>query len=406
MRILMVSQHYWPEPFNIAEICELLVRRGHKVTALVGTPNYPDGEIYPGYENGQNGKQRRNGVDIIRVPLVPRMQDPIHRVMNYYSFARNGEKLSRDAANDFDVVVSFQTSPVMQARPAIAYARRTGVPLLHYVLDIWPECLLAGGIKKGSVVYRYYANVSRKIYAEADRLAVTSPLFVDYLSSLLNREVDAVLLPQYAEDAFSLVSKAGNQKGYDPSKLNITFAGNVGAAQSVQTLVRAAALLKDDNRFVFHVVGSGSELSACMLLAEELAVENIVFHGRHDVSEMPGYYAASDAMVATFSSDEMLSWTLPRKIQSYMAAGKPIVAAIGGETARVIEEAGCGICCTAEDARDLAQACKRLADMPLAVRAEMGDCGRVYCRSHFSKSRFIETLELELKKLKGTKHGV
>lgn len=406
MRVLMVSQHYWPEPFNVAEVCETLAQRGHEVTALAGTPNYPEGEIYPGYENGQNIRQHRNGVDIIRVSLVPRKHDPVHRVMNYYSFARNGEKLSREVTSDFDAVVSFQTSPVMQARPAVAFAKRTGTPLLHYVVDIWPECLLAGGIKKGSAIYNHYAKVSRGIYAEADRLAVTSPLFVDYLSNLMGRPVQAALLPQYAEEAFSQDAGAALPEGYDPSRFNVTFAGNVGAAQSVQTLVRAAALLKGDARFAFHVVGSGSELAACKALAEGLAAENITFHGRHDISEMPAYYAASDAMAATFSSDEMLAWTLPRKIQSYMAAGKPVVAAIGGETERVVKESDCGICCAAEDAEGLAKACRQLADMEARERTEMGERGRAYCELHFSKRRFIETLESELERLKGTKHGM
>lgn len=402
----MVSQHYWPEPFNVAEICEALVARGHAVTALVGTPNYPEGEIYPGYGKGANAHQSRKGVDIVRVPLIPRKQDPIHRVLNYYSFACNGERMARKIDHGFDAVVSFQTSPVMQARPAIAYAEATGTPLLHYVVDIWPECLLAGGIKKGSIAYNHYAKVSRQIYKKADRLAVTSPLFVDYLSDLMGSQVKAALLPQYAEDEFFEAPSGSVPKGYDPEKFNVTFAGNVGAAQSVQTLVRAAALLKGDPCFVFHVIGSGSELASCKALAEELGASNIVFHGRHDISEMPSFYAASDAMVATFSADETLAWTLPRKIQSYMAAGKPVVAAIGGETERVLAEAHCGMCCAAEDAEGLARVCGRLADATPERRAEMGAAGRAYCKSHFAKSRFVKTLESELEKLKGTKHGM
>lgn len=408
MRVLVVSQHYWPEPFNVSEICEALVTIGHEVTVLTGTPNYPEGDIYPGYENGMNARQYHNGVDVVRVPLVPRMHDPLHRVLNYYSFARNGERAQKGLSADFDVVVSFQTSPVMQARPAIAFAERTGSPLLHYMVDIWPECLLAGGIRKGSAVYRHYAKVSRRIYEKADRLVVTSPLFVDYLSNLLGHRIEAAFLPQYAEDGFFGREHAAEAVpgGYDASKFNVTFAGNVGAAQSVQTLVRAAALLKSDARFAFHVVGSGSELDSCAKLADKLGAQNVAFHGRRDITEMPAFYAASDAMAATFSSDEMLSWTLPRKVQSYMAAGRPIVAAIGGETERVVTDARCGMCCRAEDAEGLSDAVRLLAQLSPEQRAEMGARGREYCAAHFSKNRFIETLERELEQLKGTKHGV
>lgn len=406
MRILMVSQHYWPEPFNVSDICEALVERGHRVTVLTGMPNYPEGDIYSGYENGKNEFQQRNGVEIVRVSLVPRKHDPVHRVLNYYSFARNGERAQQTLPANFDAVVSFQTSPVMQARPAIAFAERTSVPLLHYVVDIWPECLLAGGVKKGSAVYKHYAKVSSGIYRKADRLAVTSPLFVDYLSNLLGRQVDAAFLPQYAEEGFFAPFAGSAPEGYDPSRFNVTFAGNVGAAQSVQTLVRAAALLKNDASFAFHVVGSGSELSVCVKLAEELGAGNVTFHGRHDIADMPAYYAASDAMAATFSSDEMLAWTLPRKVQSYMAAGRPIVAAIGGETERVVNDAQCGVCCGAEDAEGLADAVRRLAQLPCEQRIEMGACGREYCLANYTKRSFIDTLERELEQLKGTKHGM
>lgn len=406
MRALVVSQHYWPEPFNVAEICETLTLHGHDVTVLTGFPNYPEGDFYPGYENGANARQTHNGVEIVRVPLIPRKQDVVHRVLNYYSFAQNGKRAQRLLPADFDVVVSFQTSPVMQSLPAIAYAERTGTPLLHYVVDIWPECLLAGGIKKNSVIYNYFANVSKNIYKKADRLAVTSPLFISYLSDLLGSRVDGANLPQYAENGFFDDSCDAVPEGYDLSKFNVTFAGNVGSAQSVQTLVRAAAMLQDDPRLAFHVVGSGSDLADCKQLAEELSTQNIVFHGRHEIDDMPAFYAASDVMAATFSADEMLAWTLPRKVQSYMAAGKPIAAAIGGETKRVLSAAQCGECCTAEDAEGLAAVIARLANLSPSERADMGLRGKSYCKEHFSKQLFFETLESELQQLKGTKHGV
>ncbi len=403
MRVLAVTQHYWPEPFNTADMCEGLASRGHEVTVLTGLPNYPEGEIYSGYGGGSNRRQERNGVRIVRSWLVPRKRGVAARVANYYSFSKAASRLARKLPGDFDVVVAFQTSPVMMADPAIAYARHVGAPLLHYVIDIWPECLLSGGVSKDSAVYRMFARVSRRIYGEADRLAVTSPLFIDYLSDLLGKPVDAVRLPQYAEDIFSSMPDK-RPEGYDPAKINLTFAGNVGAAQSVKTIVEAAALLKDDPAFAFHIVGSGSELDACIELAGELDASNIVFHGRHPIDEMPAYYAASDAMLATFSASPILGYTLPRKVQSYLAAGKPVLGTLVGEAARVMDEAGCGLRCDAENAAGLAAICREFAGLPEGARQAFGAAGRAYYEEHFTKQKFLDTLEGELRKLKGTRH--
>ena len=405
MRLLVVTQHYWPEPFNFADICEGLAERGYEVTVLTGLPNYPEGDLYPEYRGGRNRVQERNGVRIIRAPLVPRGHNPIQRVVNYYSFPMGATRKAKEIECDFDVILSLQSSPVMQAEPAVRLAEDTGIPLLHYVIDIWPECLLAGGVKRGSAIYNHYSEVSRGIYSKADKLAITSPQFKEYLEKLMGREADTFYLPQYAEDVFGSAAPAAAPEGYKFGKFNLTFAGNVGAAQSVETMVCAAAMLNNDDRFVFHVVGSGSELDSCRKLAEELGASNMVFHGRHDIDEMPAYYRASDAMVATFSDNPVLGLTLPRKIQSYMAAGKPVLAAVTGEAKRVIDEAGCGFCCEAEDAEGLAIACLKLACLDWNSRVQMGQSGLAYYQKFFSKGNFFDTLDAELQKLRGKQHG-
>lgn len=406
MKILAVSQYYWPEPFNVAEICEELAARGHGVTVLTGLPNYPEGAVYPGYEGHDVLSQHRNGVEIIRVRNFPRKTGPVARVRNYYSFSRRASARSRNLPDDYDVVLSFIISPVMSANPAIAYARRTGTPLLHYVIDLWPECLLAGGITKSSPIYRHYGKVSRRIYGAGDRLAVTSPLFTEYLGCLLDAEPETVFLPQFAEDDFfkPVDADSAPPEGYSSGGLHLTFAGNVGSAQSVETVVRAAALLRGEGGYTFHVVGSGSELEPCRGLAKKLGADNVVFHGRLPFEAMPSIYAHSDAMVATFADLPMLAYTLPRKIQSYMAAGRPVVGAVAGEARRVIEDAKCGFCCDAEDAGGLAACCRKLRALSGDERERLGFAGRAYCSDRFARNRFFETLESELEKLRGTCH--
>ena len=405
LKILVVSQHYWPEPFNFAEICEELVLRGNDVTVLTGLPNYPEGKIYDGYSNGKNRYETKGGVRIIRSPLIPRGTNVIQRIANYFSFSFEAKKMAAGLESDYDVVLAFQTSPVMMAEPALAYARRTGVPVFLWCIDIWPECLTAGGIPAGSLPYDAFKALSKKIYRSADRLAVTSPLFKDYLSDMFGiRKDELVDLPQYAEDLFT--GEAGPAPdGYEKEKINFTFAGNVGSAQSVETIVEAANLVKDDDRMLFHIVGSGSSETACRDLARQYGLSNIVFHGRHPLEEMPAYYQASDAMIATFADNPVLGYTLPRKIQSYLAAGKPVLGTVTGEAERVINGAPCGLVSRPEDPMGLAANCIVFAEQPEGVRKALGSRGKAYYERHFTKETFFKTLIAELSKLKGTKHG-
>lgn len=403
LRILAVSQHYWPEPFAIPDVCEGLASMGHEVTVLTGTPNYPDGDIYPGYEHEKQAVQERNGVHIRRVKLVPRGREIWQRVINYYSFSNNATREARKMATDYDVVLSFQTSPVMMSRPALAYGKKNGAPVLLWCQDLWPESLTVGNIKRSSLAFKYYARVSRAIYAAADCLAVSSRTFDAYYKDQLRMNKPTVYLPQYAEDIFN--EDAPLREEYDPEKINLTFAGNVGIAQAVNTFVEAGHYLEGDDRFALHVVGSGSELETLKKYKEEIGAECVVFHGRYPLADMPSFYDSSDAMVATFQNNSILGYTLPRKITSYMAAGRPILGTVVGEARQIIEEAGCGLCCDAEDPVGLAEICKKFADMTPEERAAMGANGRRYYEEHFAKERFYSILEGELQKLKGTKHG-
>ena len=404
MRILVVSQHYWPEPFAVADVCETLAARGHEVTVLTGLPNYPEGRVPEEYRRGCNRRQSRNGVEIVRSSLVERRSGDARRVANYLSFARRASRLAGKLPAGFDAVLVYQTSPVLMALPAYAYRRVHGAKVLLYCVDIWPECLLAGGFSKGSLAYRAMLGVSRCIYAAADAVCVTSPGFRDYFEDVLGLDAfDVVDLPQYAEDIF-LSSDAEDARsdtpGLEEGKCHLVFAGNVGAAQSVETIVRAAARLKDDGRFAFHVFGDGSSLAACEEEACRLGAGNVAFHGRLPLEAMPGVYAQADGMLLTFARDPenlILRYTIPRKLQSYAAAGKPIVAAADGIAADVVDRAGCGLRCGAEDDEALARLCAEFADSP--DREGMGRRARTLYVEKYTKERFMETLEKELEAL-------
>lgn len=396
MKILVVCQHYWPEPFNTSDVCEELVRRGHEVAVITGFPNtgMPDNDIPASYRGTRCAKETRNGVRIFRVPLHPRKTGALNRVRNYLTFWRNATKFAKSLDEEFDVVLGYQFSPVMQVDPGITYAKKHGVKTLLYCFDLWPASLLAGGFSEQSLPFKWMKAVSRRIYSEADCIAVTSPLFDEYFREELHLNIaDSVYLPQYADDSF-LNTPAGEIEGYDSSKVNLTFAGNVGQAQSVITIVEAANCLRDDESIMFHVVGSGSRLEECKARVKELALTNIVFHGRKPVEDMPAYYAASDAMLVTFEESPMATYTLPRKVTTYLAAGKPVLAALSGETKRVLISAECGMCCDTADAEGLARIAKQFS--VCGEKERMGAAAHSYYQAHLTKEKFYAVLEKQL----------
>lgn len=388
MRILVVYQHYYPEPFRLPDICETLVQRGHSVTVVTGTPNYPEGEIYAGYEKGKKADEIINGVRVHRCPLIPRKTGVIFRFLNYYSFAWSSTWYVRNLKEKFDVVYAHQTSPVMMSQAAIHWAKRNKKRCVLYCLDQWPESLLAGGIKKNSIIYKIYLQVSRNIYKRADDILVSSRGFVSYFDQVLKLGHKPIqYLPQYAENLFDDIPENIEKKEH----VDFMFAGNIGALQSVETIVEAAKLLKSESRIHIHIVGGGIALDSCKKMAEGL--NNITFHGRHDVTEMPRFYAMADAMLITMKDDPVLSATLPGKVQTYMAAGKPVIGAIGGETAWLVnEEALCGRCGPAENAEELARIISEIAADD-ALRKQYGENARRYYQEHFQKAQFFDALE-------------
>ena len=396
MKILVVCQHYWPEPYPLTNTCEELVARGHEVHVLTDIPNYPLGEVYPGYENGKNRIEERNGVKIFRSFTVPRKKGPLFRVINYYSYSLSSENYLKNLDDDYDVVFTNQSSPVMMVRAAMKYKKLHGTKVLLYCMDLWPASLSAGGISSG-VVYNYYLKVSQNYYKQADRILVTSQMFRKYFNDVIGIPAEEIgYLPQFADDSFEGAIK--NEKTDD--KFRLMFAGNIGTAQSVDTVLKAAEIIEKeykDDSVVFDIVGDGSELEHLKQMQQEMGIHNVNFLGRKPREEMPAYYAKADAMMVMLVNDEFISLTLPAKVQSYMAAGKPVFAAAKGEIPTVIKEADCGFCVDSEDYRSFAEEIMKHRDAVLLTK--MGSNGRKYYEENFNKKTVVDRLEAELRKL-------
>lgn len=390
MKILVVCQDYYPEPFRIPDICEELVKRGHQVTVVTGTPNYPMGEIYKGYEHGQKKDEVINGVKVHRCFTIGRKGGTAKRFLNYYSYAISSSLHTLFMRESFDVVFVNQLSPVMMAYAGIVYKSVHHKRLVMYCLDLWPASLCAGGINETSPIYKVFHKISASIYRKADSILITSNMFKDYLHVELGINKKKIhYLPQYAEQLFEPEKCAK-----DPDEwTDLMFAGNIGKVQNVEIILKAAAELRD-KKIHFHIVGDGTDIDRLKKLKENHKLNNVIFHGRQPLERMPEYYSMADAMLVTLEADPVLSLTLPGKVQTYMAAGKPIIGSINGETADVIANAKCGYCSVAENVDSFKNNIIRFVNCE--KKSVFSDCARRYYEQYFSKDRFISTLEILL----------
>ena len=386
MKILLVTQYYWPENSRVTDIAESLQKEGNDVTVLTGLPNYPQGYIYEGYRKGENRIQEHNDVHTVRAKLIERRHDTLHRLLNYYSFPHYASKLAKKLPGDFDVILAMEESPIMLVKPAIAYAKKYQKPLIMYEMDLWPESLLAGGVAKNSFIYKHYKKVSAKIYSQFDKIIVSTKEHIPYIKDLPGcKDLDIEYLAQYADTIFE-ESDFGNE---DNDIVDLMFAGNIGKAQSIDTIIRSAELLKDDSRFKFHIVGSGSELENIKKLAVELKTDNVIFYGQRSLEDMPGLYKIADVMLVTLEDKSYANMTIPGKVQSYMAAGKPVIGSVNGSCANFIINNEIGYTCPSGNYNALADIIKNLS---LSELERIGKNSKEKYKTKYNKEKFITTL--------------
>lgn len=385
MRILIISQYYYPEQFQINEIAPELARRGHKVTVLTGLPNYPQGEIYKGYSKGRRD-EIIDGVRVLRVKEHPRKHGPLHLFWNYLSFERAGSRKAKKLEK-YDVVFCYQLSPVTMLKPAVVYAQRNQVPLVAYCLDLWPESARAHLPIKP--LYGFIASLSKKLYHACTHIAVTSKPFVEYLSATNGiSQTNMSYIPQHADDTMLKMDLHAEDNGV----ADFMYAGNMGKGQTLDVIIKAAAEIKEKD-FIIHMVGDGSQKEELEQLSFSLGVrDKIIFYGYQKREDMANYYRKADVLLITLRGDNVVGNTIPGKLQTYMTTGKPILGAINGAAAEVIEDAQCGRCVAAGDY-------KRLASLMLdyiSDPAKYDACGvnaTEYFKTHFTLKKFCDDLE-------------
>ena len=392
MKILVVSQYYYPEQFRVNDICEELVKRGHNVTVLTGLPNYPEGKIYEGYKNKKNKEENINGVKVIRCNIYPRKKGTLNLALNYISFAFNASMMVRKLDDKFDLVYVYQLSPVFMALPAIKVKRNLNIPINLYCFDLWPASILDSNVKKNGLIYNIVKEISRYIYKQCDEITVTSPSFISYFIEMFNMSKDKFkYIPQYAEDIYNF-----DQDKIDNGIIDFMFLGNIGKSQNCDCIIEAVNLLDKNLPFKVHFVGDGSmKLSMEEMVNEYKLQDKIIFYGFQPLNKLQSYYDLADVCLLTLSSDNEIGMTIPAKLQGYMAAKKPVVAAICGDAVTVINDSQCGFVTNSGNYVELANIMRKCI-LNKNVLIEKGINARKYYLKHFNKEKVMDKIEYEL----------
>jgi len=399
MRILVVTQYFWPENFRINDLCAELVSRGHEVSILTGTPNYPDGILFPDFLSNPANYNAYKGCSIIRVPVLVRGSgSSLKLLLNYASYVISASFIGvfKIRKKQFDVVFVYEPSPVTVCLPALLIKKIRKVPVVFWVLDLWPETLEAIGVVKSPKILNWVGHLVRFIYNRCDFILGQSKAFYTGISRYCDDPSKIKYFPSWSEAVFTEtdVSPAVELENHK-SVFKILFAGNVGEAQDFPAILNAAEILKVRQiNAKFFIVGDGRALDWVQSELVRRNLEEFVFLlGRHSLESMPNFYAASDALLVTLKDSPAFSMTIPGKVQSYMAAGKPILTMLSGEGSRVVEEACCGFVSAAGNYEQLIDNVEKMIRLSCEDLKVLANNAKIYAHHEFDRDKLISQLE-------------
>jgi glycosyltransferase involved in cell wall biosynthesis len=404
--ILVVAQYFYPEQFRINDICEEWVKRGYKVTVLTGIPNYPQGKYYKGYGLFRKRRENHKGIDIRRIPLVPRGKSSFMLILNYLSFVISGFFFSKLTRLHADHVFIYEVSPMTQALPGIWFARRRNIPCTLYVTDLWPENVeIAGGIRNNYVLHLIGKMVDY-IYRNCDLILTSSRSFVEKIAERSVCKQKLEYWPHYAEDFYKQMPKASAKDNLIPQdgRFNILFAGNIGFAQGLEILPETAQILKQRrcNSVRFNLVGDGRAKANLIEQVKRNDVEEFFnFVEKQPATRIPFLMSACDTALICLTRSTVFELTLPSKTQSCLACGTPIIVSADGEICSVIKEAGAGLCSPAGDPEELASIILEMSNLPKEKLHEMGRRALDYYEKNFDKNRLLDRMDDLLRQQKG-----
>ncbi|HVT37479.1 MAG TPA: glycosyltransferase family 4 protein [Gemmatimonadaceae bacterium] len=411
MRVLVVSQYFWPENFRINDLVADLVGRGHTVTVLTGQPNYPEGVILPEFAAKPSRYARYAGAEVLRIPLVPRGRGKIRLALNYASFALAGSTLGawKLRGRTADVIFNFEVSPITAALPAIVIGALKRTPVFIWILDLWPDTLSAVGAVRSPRVLNLVKKLVAFIYRRCDLILAQSEAFAENVRTLSGDGQRFRYFPNWAEPLFTgtleAVELAPEMRPY-LGTFNILFAGNIGEAQDFPAVLDAAEATRDRPDIRWLIVGDGRAGESVRTEIRRRGLEkSVVMFGRHPLERMPSFFRGASVLLVSLKRDPVFALTIPGKVQSYLPTGLPLVGMLDGEGARVIESSGAGLTCPAGDGAALAERVKEIAGLTGQERTAMGARGRAYSAREFDRGQLLSRFETWMEEVAAGMHA-
>ena len=396
-RVLLVTQYFYPENFKSNDIAFELVKRGYKVTVLTGIPNYPKGKFFKGYGIFRKRVQNVNGARVIRAFLFPRFNGgKIGLTLNYFSWPVFASLYAfvMSLFCKFDFIIVHQASPVMQGIPAVIVKKIQRIPIYLWVLDLWPESLSAAGNIKNKKIIAFFTKITNFIYKNSDKILISSRSFRYSIQKKGDFKDKLVYFPNWAEDIF--FNNNNNELPEDvtlPKGFIVMFAGNIGEAQDFENIMKCAIILKDNKEIKFVIIGDGRKKVWLDTFIKDNDLSETVFClGRFLLNTMPIFFKKANVLLLSLKNETIFNLTVPAKLQTYMAAGKPVIAMLNGEGSEIIKECSCGLVVNSGDYKSMANSLLLLKNLPSEELKIMGLAGKMYCKEHFNINKSIDRL--------------
>lgn len=396
MRILIVTQYFWPENFRINDLALGLLEKGHHVEILTGKPNYPSGQFSPGYNFANRSTEFWNDIKIHRAPLISRGKSGgIRLMLNYFSFAFFASFRAMFIGGKFDKILVYEPSPITVGIPAIVLKYIKRAPIFFWVQDLWPHSVSAAGGIQNKFLLKLLESLTKWIYAKSNKILIQSEGFKEVLLSQSVKAEKIIYYPNTVENFFNIMAPDPTIERLLPNGFRVMFAGNIGESQDFDTMIEAAKLTSEKNPDIkWIILGDGRKKKTVLGKIKEYSLENNFYlMGSFPAEDMPKFFSSADCLLVSLKKDYIYSLTIPSKVQSYLACGKPIIASLEGEGAKIVTEARAGLCSEPEDPIMLSKCILSIGNLSKKELEFMGLNSRAYFDGNFERDLLITKLE-------------
>ncbi len=396
MRILVVTQYFWPENFRINDLVSEFCYLDHELTILTGYPNYPSGAVSPEFILNPSAFAKFESANVVRVPVISRGKGGLRLMLNYASFILSATTLGvwRLRGQKFDVIFVFEPSPITVGLPAIFLSYIKRAPLAFWVLDLWPESLEAIGAVRSPYILKAIGRLVTFIYNRCDLILAQSKSFIPQIRQYCQKKIKVEYFPSWSDTIFDFsVVDLAREVPVAKGVFSIMFAGNIGDAQDFPAILDAAEALKWDDGIRWLIVGEGRASEWVRSEVIRRGLEHcFLLLGNYPADRMPSFYKHADALLVSLKAESIFAMTIPGKLQSYLAAGIPVLAMLNGEGADLIRRSGAGISSPAGDGLAFAAAIMQMANMNIEERLKMGRAGLALSEDEFHRGTLISKL--------------